>query len=430
MGLTIVMWLASCTLLGKWPKVNPVGLGCVVLLLIQGWWMVFNAKGEFRPVNSQLVEIVSLWPVAPGSVERGLSLASMQRLSGLLLILCFVSDFARRPLWRIRLWRTIGLTGTSIVLFGLIERGARAPMIFWESDRQSDTFFATYVYHANAGAYINLVLPLIAGLAAHSSLRKRRGAFALAFWIGAVLITLAGAFVNFSRGAQFITVVLLLIMGAWQLRWNLRESVSPWKRWPRYAGFAAIVLLPIGLLWETSTSARWARFGHEAAEGRIFAAQVTSRMAEDAGLFGFGPGTFRLCFPFYITEAEKLEKPAAAAFWHYAHNDYLQTAAEWGWVGSTFWALLFGGGIMMGLRTYLRSKYLFRSEDRILLFTSTVALVGVAFHALFDFPLQIASLQLYTSVYLGLLWGSADWLRKSKENQLVASAVQPETTAA
>ena len=88
----------------------------------------------------------------------------------------------------------------------------------------------------------------------------------------------------------------------------------------------------------------------------------------------------------------------------------MQTALEWGWVGSTLWALLFFGGIAVGIRNY--KNYAARDwtpRRRLLQPFVFIALVGVALHALVDFPLQIASIQLYVATYLGLCWGSSFW---------------------
>jgi hypothetical protein len=47
--------------------------------------------------------------------------------------------------------------------------------------------------------------------------------------------------------------------------------------------------------------------------------------------------------------------------------------------------------------------------DRVLALTTLLALAGVSVHAVVDFPLQIASLQLYAAVCVGFGWGCHKW---------------------
>jgi hypothetical protein len=91
------------------------------------------------------------------------------------------------------------------------------------------------------------------------------------------------------------------------------------------------------------------------------------------------------------------------------HEDYLQTALEWGWLGSALWALLFFGGIVVGIRSYKQYAPDWAPRRRLLQPLVIIALIGVALHAIIDFPLQIASIQLYVTTYLGLCWGSGPW---------------------
>jgi hypothetical protein len=96
--------------------------------------------------------------------------------------------------------------------------------------------------------------------------------------------------------------------------------------------------------------------------------------------------------------------------WRFLHEDYLQTVLEWGWLGSSLWALLFFGGIAVGILSY--NRYATRDwmpRRRVMQPLGIIALAGVAMHALVDFPFQIESIQLYVATYLGVCWGSVLW---------------------
>jgi hypothetical protein len=105
-----------------------------------------------------------------------------------------------------------------------------------------------------------------------------------------------------------------------------------------------------------------------------------------------------------------------------------------------FFGLVFFGGIAAGIQNIRRRAakinmrdYYFESgleqivhhtkpgtwewtpRQRLLLSLSLVALTGVAVHALVDFPLQIASIQLYTAAFLGICWGSGAWSIETKK---------------
>ena len=103
--------------------------------------------------------------------------------------------------------------------------------------------------------------------------------------------------------------------------------------------------------------------------------------------------------------------------WRFLHQDYLQTLLEWGWIGGILWALLFFGGITVGIRSYKEhARREWTPRRRVLQPLVIIALMGVALHALVDFPVQIESIQLYVATYLGLCWGSSLWKDHGLQN--------------
>lgn len=408
MPLLLVLWVIGCGLQRRWPVVHPVFLACAVLLFFQGWGMIANAQSVYNRETYQFILKTQPWKFAPGVVDQEESIPTMLRITGLLGIVAFASDLTQRERWRRRIAWTLGLSGGSLVLFGIVQRMLGAQSIFWEDNVPAENFFATYFYHANAAAFINLVLPIIAGLV-FVSFRSPSASSQRSCWVPVLIITLAGAMAAASKGGIVVTALLCVAF----LIWTGRPLWQAWRLIPspavKYLTLLALVFGIFAVGWFG-----WEKMMHrvtdtatvtESSHQRLLTYQVCLTMIPDAGAWGFGAGTFVLVFPLYTNSlGNKIE-----GIWRFAHDDYLQTLLEWGWIGAIIAGVVFLGGIILAIRTYRARKQQFSTADRTLLATICMALCGVAAHSLVDFPLQIASLQLYAATYLGMAWGSGRW---------------------
>jgi hypothetical protein len=404
-----IVWIIELLISGRRPEL-PRGLLFLTCALIGiGGWMALNARLIYDSDFDVFVPLRNFAPHLTGSVDYAISAAWMMRGALLLGAILFVVDLSQDNRWLLRLWYMIGLIAGSLAFLGLLQKATGATMIFWQTAPPwgVSTFFATYYYHANAGAFLNLVWPLTAGLAVRAFTKPCSPAMR-AMWVSVFVLVLAAVLANTSRMAQLIALLLLIALcvqlGPDFLQLSGREKIVA------LAGSVAIflTLLALGQVSHLEQPLnRWRMLSQNLPkDARWLASHVAIGALPDIGFFGFGPGTFRAVFPFYNSVAND----HAPGMWRFLHEDYLQTALEWGWLGSGLWALLFFGGIVIAIRSYKKpGAREWAPRRRLLQPFVIVALGGVALHALVDFPLQIASIQLYVATYLGLCWGSSLW---------------------
>jgi O-antigen ligase len=242
-------------------------------------------------------------------------------------------------------------------------------------------------------------------------------------WTSVFLITIAGVLANTSRMAQLVALLLLIAIcvqfGPLLIR-KLSSGKSVALAGTLAVGLALIAFAQAGHFEQPLK--RWRlESEHIPNDARWQASSVAVRALPNAGLFGFGPGTFRVVFPTYNRSGSN-QVPGT---WRFLHNDYLQTLLEWGWIGGILWALLFFGGITISVRNYKEhARREWTPRRRILQPLVMIALMGVGLNALVDFPGQIESIQLYVATYVGFCWGSRLWherLRYRKDQTLVQS---------
>ncbi len=395
---------------GLWPWI----LGAVtLLLLLLGWGMALNAHAISDADYQIMVPRAAPFSAAPGSLDFALSIAMMWRVSALLGALWIVTRLLQDERWLVRIWWALALAGASIALLGLLQKATGAQMIFWEEldprEPPVKTFFATFFYHANAGAYLNLALPAVLGLAYRYITRPAHPAVR-ALWIPLSLIMIVALISNTSRAAQVIAGAIVFTLLLFWVPLFFRRRLIELR--------IVLIAILVGFLsfWAIARTshldvsfARWERFTTNwSRDARWEVDAVAFDALPQAGAFGFGPGTFNAVFPALL---EERGKRVAKQEWIFLHNDWLQTVLEWGWIGAALWATLFFGGIAVSLAAFFHKSRAesWLTRQRTILFVALIALGGAALHAMIDFPLQIASVQLSTAIYLGICWASLGW---------------------
>src|SRR6266496_3265123 len=259
-----ILWIVELLVSWRRPRFPRLLLLLTCALIGIGAWMAVNAKSIYDSDFYVFVPLRNFASQLTGSVDYAVSAAWMLRGALLLCAILFVVDLSQSNRWLLRWWDTIGLVGGSIAFVGLLQKATGARMIFWQTAPLwgATTFFATYYYHGNAGAYLNLVWPLTAGLAIRAFTARCHPAMR-AMWLSVFVLTVAGVLANTSRVAQLIALLLLIAIclrfGPALLRklWHMEKGVA-------LAGAVAILLTLIALAQATHLEQplnRWQSLG-------------------------------------------------------------------------------------------------------------------------------------------------------------------------
>ncbi|HEV8385823.1 MAG TPA: O-antigen ligase family protein [Candidatus Acidoferrales bacterium] len=294
--------------------------------------------------------------------------------------------------------------GLAEAAYGLAQSLAGWQKILWyERVYYRESATGTFVNHNHFAGFLEMVIPF-AVARAMAATRTRAGErvagkAALHLFAAAVLI-LAVIFSQSRMG--LIACVVSLVTLAVVLRLGSRRFAPS-----ATFGVGIILLLLIAsaalMLW-TGPEPVFERFAQlpaqqapGAAGGRPAVWADTLRLIGERPLAGVGLGAFAAAY----TKVQTVEVNARVDF---AHNDYLQTAAELGLPAALlFWAMI----LALAARTARASWTSASLARRIIALGATGALAALLLHSLTDFNLYIPANGLVFAVVLGLGSGNA-----------------------
>lgn len=249
------------------------------------------------------------------------------------------------------------LAGNAVVLavFGTFQQLAKSPGLwFGLVPSPNKHFFATFIYHNHWGAFVVLSTAICLGLLFHF---HRRGGYR-DFWhsplpLGACVTVLLAISVPLSTSRSCTVLTGLLLAGALAhllLRVIRRRRESGESATAPVAGIILASILAVGVIGFLGrdviaqraqlTTEQLARLQQEGTlTSRAVLYRDTWRMASEKPWFGWGLETYARVFRIFNTQ-----RAAEVAFWipfyAEAHNDWFQSLAETGFVGTGLLVLL------------------------------------------------------------------------------------------
>jgi O-antigen ligase len=310
-GLVAVMVFAPLVLGGnRLLPVTVIELSVLVLVFIWFWHWKFKKTPLDLPILG--FALLAVLSVVFGIYLHAGLVSLMWMFTVIAVYYLTVNNFSEKAAGRLIF--VVIITGACLSLYGFAQQFFMLPRSWWAHD---DFISSTYVNHNHFAGYLEMSIPLALGmLHARKDLLSRIAlAVCLAVMIAAFIFAQSrGGWISLTAAVLFIT-------------YGLSRS----KVIGKYAFYAIGLLLALSVTviysGEDSISERLGTMtdvkGDASIMSRVKMWQGTAMIAKDNPLTGTGMGTLEWGYPRY--------RPAG--FYSkvdYAHNDYLQMAAEMG----------------------------------------------------------------------------------------------------
>ncbi len=298
---------------------------------------------------------------------------------------------------RSRIWRLFGpgvlLFAGSLGLFAILQNASGTRQIYGIVETPGDLHFGPYV---NPNHFAGLMEMLIPVAILYIVERHRRSSVAALVSLAVIAtVAVAASLLSGSRGGLLAllgeTAIVVALLG-WRARTAEKRSLAK----PVAATILAAVLL---FFWVDSGRASKHLaliFNIESPDwvdsSRKSLAFDSLRMWRDHLVLGVGLGNFETAYPAYQSLPTDL--------WiDYAHDDYLEAAAETGLVGT----VLILSALALFFRLAFRDlRHRLRFEDGWIRLGAAIGCCGLLLHSFFDFNLHIPANAAWFATLAGL----------------------------
>ena len=378
-------------------------------------WGLLQYAGKFPQVYYRLF----LFLLIPGLIAAfRFPLPSMSRIASLLLLLVgafFLVQILLQPNLEGQGYVVAALGWLALLITLLLTAGrpdsARALLIFLVLVGGMEAFYGLTQSLGQAGdlakgsftnrnhfaGLLNMTIPLAqGGLYGHygGTQDKLRSELLAKSWI--VILSCGfmglGILLSLSRAGSLTLVLTTVFLGILLV---FRPRTAADKSQRKLSGSAPWILLlaTLGLGAWVGMDALIARFGTPELSRPTIYADTLDLIAE-APILGAGPGMYRWYFRPYQSIQPRL-------WWDHAHNDYLQSAAEWGIpLALCFWGFV-AWRFRRSIRGFLRGRTTWEQGIGL---GCAGAIFSILVHSLFDFNLQIPLNLMVLCTILGLSW--------------------------
>lgn len=358
------------------------GIAVLATLVLLLWGLGCVTTGSAKILKSPLyIPLAALLVIAAVQLQTRLSMDRIATREALLKLLIYgILFFVGQQLYLVasaKAWRVTFATA-AIYMFVMavfaITQYFTSPGLLFGYLPESNGVFGTYVNHGNYAGLMEMLIPMAMALA----ISLPWGHQAKPFLLFLVFVAVVSVFLSGSRAglvslaAEFVIVAIILAMSGSDQKHTLVVGILAVS-----LAVAFFYWLDPGDIW-----GRWQQMASrpELALGqRQVIARDSLRLARDHMGAGVGLGAFQTAYTPYQTVATDLNVD-------YAHNDYIQFAAEagiWGWILmpvslAMFFALTF---------RHLRSRL--HHQNGWLQFGAAVGVCGLLVHSFSEFNLHI-----------------------------------------